>query len=88
MSEDTCRAVKEIVERFGPDWHSRLDEVGEALDHGVCDAVDPEACGIRDHQKIPLPRTWRKRGKSWPNPPDNACLIKAIKERLKQVRPG
>jgi hypothetical protein len=77
--------VAEIVARVASDrdWRLTPDEIGEALDHGLCDAPDWSACDSPDHEKIPLPRGWKKKGADWLNPPDRATLVKAIVYRLK-----
>jgi hypothetical protein len=84
ITEAEARHVAEIVRRVAPDgaWRARLDDVGFALDHGVCNASDPESCDASDHEKIPLPRGWRKKGANWLSPPDHDTMVKAIKERL------
>jgi len=79
--------VAEIVTRVArvapdADWRSKLDDVGYALDHGVCAAPDPEVCDISDHEKIPLPRGWSRKQNTWLNPPDRATMVKAIEYRL------
>jgi hypothetical protein len=85
--EDALR-VERIVKRVAPDedWRSKLDDVGEALDHGVCNAPDPKTCDDADHEKILLPRGWKKKGNDWLNPPDRGTMVKAIEYRLEIAR--
>jgi hypothetical protein len=85
---ETASRVAAIVARVVPvgDWHLKLSEVGEALDHGVCNASDPKACDASDHEKIPLPRGWKQKGNDWLNPPDNATMVKDIEYRLRTAR--
>jgi hypothetical protein len=80
--------VADIVARVAPDgdWRSKLDELGAALDHGVCDASAPENCDASEHEKIRLPRGWRGKGKDWLDPPDRATMVKAIEYRLGTAR--
>jgi hypothetical protein len=85
----TFARVREIVDRIAPDgdWRSKLDALGEALDHGVCNDPDPEACPATDHDKIPFPRGWsREKGGNWSHPPDRATMVKAIEYRLEAAR--
>jgi hypothetical protein len=63
-----------------------VDDVGDALDHGVCTASDPTACDASDHEKIPPPRGWRNKRCGWSNPPDRATMVKAIEYRLEIAR--
>jgi hypothetical protein len=88
ISEDEARNVADIVDRVaaGGIWKSKLDELGEALNHGICTSADPKNCESRDHEKIPLPRGWKKKHADWETPPDRACMEKAIEERLKRAR--
>jgi hypothetical protein len=88
IGEQEARHVAEIVNRVAldGDWRSKVDDVGYALDHGVCNAADPDNCEATDHGKIPLPRGWKKYGHSWLSPPDRGRMVKAIKERLKKAR--
>jgi hypothetical protein len=89
ISEEEARHVAEIVKRVAHDgsWRRKLDDVKFALDHGVCDASDPENCDHpNDHPKIPLPRGWKGKSCNWFRPPDDAALVKAIEERLKKAR--
>jgi hypothetical protein len=88
LSEKECLAVADIVRRVAPDgnWRSKLDDLGFALYHGICDAADPESCDRTDHEKIPLPRGWAGQDATWTNPPNRAAMVKAIKERLKRAR--
>ncbi len=81
--------VDRIVTRIAPDghWQPKADAIGQALEHGFCHAPNPEDCDELDHEKIPLPRGWRKKRASWDTPPDDATLIKAINERLKKAGP-
>jgi hypothetical protein len=76
--------VAEIVARVAPDgdWRLKLNDVGYALDHGVCTAPDPEVCDVSDHEKIPVPRRWSKNQNTWLSPPDRATMVKAIEYRL------
>jgi hypothetical protein len=78
--------VAKVIERTGPDWRSKLEDVGFALTHGICDASDPEMCDISDHKKVTLPRGWEAKKHNWMSPPDEALLIKAIEQRLKRAR--
>ncbi len=85
---ESASRVAEIVDRMAPDgdWRSKLDVVGDALDHGVCNASDPTVCAASDHEKIPLPRGWRQKKTDWVNPPDRATMVKAIEYRLESAR--
>jgi hypothetical protein len=71
---------------MGLDWKTKLDDVGFALDHGICDAPDPEICDASGRLKIALPRGWKKEGHNWVSPPDNIRLVNAIEERLERAR--
>ncbi len=79
--------VAEIVTRLAPDgdWRSKLDDVGYALDHGVCNAPEPEICDVSDHEKIPVPGRWRRNQNTWLSPPDRATMVKAIEYRLENA---
>jgi len=85
---ENAKQVYEVVARVAPDgdWRSKLDEVGEALYHGVCNASDPKICDASDHEKIQPPLRWRKKHNHWLNPPDRATMVKAIEYRLEIVR--
>jgi hypothetical protein len=84
---ESAMRVAEVVERVAADgdWRSKLEELGQALDHGVCDASDPNVCEASHHEKIPLPRGWSQKRKNWLDPPDRAVMVKAIEYRLEIV---
>ena len=85
---EAASRVAEIVARVASncEWRSKLNELGEALAHGVCSASDPEICDVSDHEKVPLPRGWKLKGHNWLNPPDRATMVKAIEYRLEIAR--
>jgi hypothetical protein len=87
ITEEEACAVAEIVERVAldGDWLSKLDDVRYALDHGVCDAKNPDECDAEDHPKIALPRGWKDKKWDWFGA-DRAALVKAIKERLGRAK--
>jgi len=88
IDEKVVSYVDRIVKRLAPDghWRTKADEIGDALNHGFCDAADPESCDALDHPKVPLPRGWQSKRATWGRPPDHAALIKAVEERLKKAR--
>ena len=86
ISEADALYVANVVDRIGNGWRGKLEEVGFALDHGICDAPNPETCEAPEHEKIALPRGWAKQRRCWMNPPSTGVLIKAIEERLERAR--
>jgi len=88
ITETEARNVADIVRRVAPDGNlaSKVSELQFALDHGVCDAPNPEQCDASDHEKIPLPRGWKSEKCDWLNPPSDEVFLKAVKERLKKAR--
>jgi hypothetical protein len=88
VTADEAQHVADIVQRLAPDgnWRSKLEDVRYALSHGICNASEPEDCDLSDHEKITLPRGWKKNKRDWLTA-DKDILVKAIEERLKRA-PG
>jgi len=84
---ENAKQVAKIIARVAPDgdWRSKLDDVGEALDHGVCDLSGAKPCDL-EHETIPVPRGWQKKKCDWLVPPDRATMVKAIEYRLEIAR--